>query len=134
MNEKEQQSISLAAQRRNLAATLRAETLDNASRCVLKDRNQAHGDPEDNFSVIAQLWTAYLGYPIDATQVAAMMALMKIARLKHNPTHEDSWVDLAGYAACGAGIALVEKRLNIPTPKVEGFTAEDIIKRNPSCR
>jgi hypothetical protein len=40
-----------------------------------------------------------------------MMALMKIARLATNPAHEDSWVDLAGYAACGASVAkdLVEQ-------------------------
>lgn len=112
MNEKGPQVLSHIEQRRNVAAALRAETLDSASRCVLKDRNQAHGDPEDNFSMIAQLWTAFLSYPVNATQVAAMMALMKIARLKHNPTHEDSWVDLAGYAACGAGIALADKRMN----------------------
>jgi hypothetical protein len=35
-----------------------------------------------------------------------MNALIKVARLSTNPTHKDSWIDLAGYAACGAGIAL----------------------------
>jgi len=33
------------------------------------------------------------------------MALLKIGRLKSNPIHGDSWVDLAGYAACGAELA-----------------------------
>jgi hypothetical protein len=37
--------------------------------------------------------------------VAQMMALMKIARLENDPSHLDSWTDLAGYAACGAEIS-----------------------------
>jgi hypothetical protein len=38
--------------------------------------------------------------------VAAMLALLKIARLQQSPNHRDSWVDLAGYAACGAECGL----------------------------
>lgn len=34
-----------------------------------------------------------------------MMALLKIARIKTGTATEDSFVDLAGYAACGAEIA-----------------------------
>jgi len=37
-----------------------------------------------------------------------MMALMKIARLRHNHGHADSWIDLAGYAACGGEIGTRE--------------------------
>ena len=33
--------------------------------------------------------------------VAIMMALLKISRLSWEPTKRDSWVDVAGYAACG---------------------------------
>lgn len=92
--------------RQQTPAEIREEVLNLAAACVLKDRNKAHGEPEDNFRVIAGFWNAYLGVEISPTDVANMMALMKIARLKHNPQHTDSWVDLAGYAACGAGIAL----------------------------
>lgn len=28
-----------------------------------------------------------------------MMMLLKIARLKNNPEHDDSWIDTAGYVA-----------------------------------
>jgi len=34
-----------------------------------------------------------------------MMALLKIARIRTGTATEDSFVDLAGYAACGAEIA-----------------------------
>jgi hypothetical protein len=37
--------------------------------------------------------------------VALMMAWLKIVRASGNPGHEDSFVDLAGYAACGAELA-----------------------------
>ena len=32
----------------------------------------------------------------------------KMARLRHDPAHTDSWVDVAGYAACGAEVATRE--------------------------
>lgn len=84
------------------------------------DRGLNYGKPEDNFANIASLWTAYLQnrtredkvlihfYPTD---VALMMALMKVARLQHSPGHLDSWVDLAGYAACGGEIAVLNPTL-----------------------
>ena len=38
---------------------------------------------------------------IEADDVAAMMALLKIARIATGTAKADNWVDLAGYAACG---------------------------------
>lgn len=85
--------------------TVREEILAGARACVLQDRNRAYGGPEDSFSLIAGFWTVYLGQEVTAVQVAHMMALMKMARLTANPTHMDSYIDLAGYAACGAEVA-----------------------------
>ena len=83
----------------------RKECLDKAAECVLKDRASQYGNVERNFERIADLWEAYLHAPISALDVAMMMALLKIARAKANPAHADSFVDLAGYAACGAECA-----------------------------
>jgi len=83
----------------------RKECLDRAAECVLKDRASQYGGMEDNFRVIANFWSIYLGRKVYPADVAAMMALLKIARLRANPHHADSWVDLAGYAACGAECA-----------------------------
>lgn len=80
----------------------REECLDAASKAVLSDRNDQYGEPEDSFSAIAGMWSVYLGRPVRSCDVACMMALLKIVRAKQNPHHEDSWVDIAGYAACGA--------------------------------
>lgn len=84
----------------------RKECIDAAAKAVLHDRAQEYGDgPEDCFQLIASLWSSYLGHPVSSCDVAAMMALLKIARVKYNPRHADSWVDIAGYAACGAECA-----------------------------
>lgn len=95
----------------------RADILDAAKKCVCGQREQDYGTPESNFQLIANLWNAYLtehcvenveGYAcmndISATDVAMMMALMKIARIKNGGGTGDSFVDLAGYAACGGEI------------------------------
>lgn len=83
----------------------RKQILETAFQCVTMDRAATHGDAEQTFGLIAQLWSAYAQHPFSASDVAAMMGLMKIARLKGNPAHADSWIDLAGYAACGGELA-----------------------------
>ena len=90
----------------------RQECLTTALDIVSKDRQNDYGTPENNFGTIAAYWSNYLasiGYPTQASpirphDVAAMMALLKIARIATSPTKDDNWVDLAGYAANGAEI------------------------------
>ena len=79
----------------------REEILDEAKRCVCGQREQDYGTPESNFQLIADLWMDYLKCTITPTDVAMMMALLKIARIKNGGGTGDSFVDLAGYAACG---------------------------------
>ncbi len=83
----------------------RGNLLDVAKAYITKDRQADHGDAEDNFSRIAQYWSVHLGTPVKAHDVAVMMALLKVARIKQNPNHIDNWVDGAGYFACGGEIA-----------------------------
>lgn len=90
----------------------RTETLQKAEKCVNGDRDLKYGKPENNFKTIAAYWGTHLGVYLTPEDVAVMLALMKIARLKSSEFEsEDSWVDLAGYAACGAEIAT---KLDIP--------------------
>jgi len=79
----------------------RKDILDTAKGYVTKDRASQHGDMENNFNTIAMYWSVHLNTPVTATDVAAMMALLKIARIKSNPAHTDNWVDGCGYLACG---------------------------------
>lgn len=83
----------------------RKECLDAAGKAVLTDRAREYGRPEDSFALIAALWSRYTGCDISTADVAAMMILLKLARVEGNPRHADSWVDIAGYAACGAECA-----------------------------
>ena len=91
----------------------RDEVLNAAKQCVCHDRNNQYGSPEDNFKTIAYLWTDYLnagnalrgvGICLRAKDVAAMMILLKVARIAAGSGSQDNWIDLAGYAACGGEI------------------------------
>jgi hypothetical protein len=88
--------------------SIRASVLNEANKIVNGERASTYGGPEDSFKTIAGFWSVYLKteFPLDAADVAAMLALLKIARLQTSPNHRDSWVDLAGYAACGAECGL----------------------------
>ena len=87
----------------------RLDTLKAAAECVCGSREEDYGSPEDNFAVIAGLWTAYTGTDVTPKDVAMMMALLKIARAKAG-SKPDTYVDLAGYAACGAEISAREPK------------------------
>lgn len=92
----------------------REEILKAAQTCVCGGREQDYGTPERNFENISVLWADYLqmAHPknasafacLDGKDVAMMMALLKIARIATGNT-TDSFVDLAGYAACAGEIA-----------------------------
>ena len=81
----------------------RKQILEAAEKAVCGDRNHKYGEPEDNFTAIADAWTHYLGYPISAADVALMMILFKVARQKTG-SDIDNFVDIAGYAACGGEV------------------------------
>lgn len=80
----------------------RKEILRMADEIVCNDRDKQYGNPEDNFSKIARFWSTYLETALDTTDVAAMMILLKIARISSGVQKDDNWIDIAGYAACGA--------------------------------
>lgn len=87
--------------------SIRLDVLNSAKEIVDGPRNNDYGEPEDSFKLIAQFWNTYLldkynFIDIQGHDVAIMLVLLKIARLsKSGGSHIDSWVDVAGYAACG---------------------------------
>lgn len=85
--------------------TTRAAILDAAKKIVTGDREKQYGKPEDNFGVIAEFWTTYTGHPISSEDVAIMMALLKIARIRSGNYKADSFVDGVGYLSLAAEIA-----------------------------
>ena len=90
---------------------IRKALLNQVEQAVCVDRQVTHGRPENNFADIALMWQIYKGTIFTAQDVAAMMALVKIARVKWNPNHQDNWIDIAGYAICGGSLP-VEKPVN----------------------
>jgi hypothetical protein len=91
----------------------RQKVLEEALKCVNGEREKQYGSPEDNFRRIADLWSTYLTslfedekvvVDIDPIDVAKMMILFKIARSNGDEDKLDNYVDMIGYAACGAEI------------------------------
>ena len=84
----------------------RKEILEAAIKTVCEDRQDSYGKPEDNFEIIAELWSGYLGdVLLRAEDVAIMMILLKIARIRTGKYNPDNYIDIAGYAACAAEVA-----------------------------
>jgi hypothetical protein len=89
----------------------RSEILATANMYINKDRAATHGDAEDSFGAASEMWSAYLTHKlgvqidIDPADVCALMSLLKIVRVSANPSHLDSWVDIAGYAALGGELS-----------------------------
>lgn len=75
------------------------------------DRAKTHGDKKRNFTIIANLWTAYLksrrdpSGDLSAPDVGYMMALLKIARTQTGTHNEDDMIDAIGYLACAGEIS-----------------------------
>lgn len=83
----------------------REEVLETAKNLICGDRADEYGDARDNFNSIAMLWTEYTGHIITAKDVAVMMILLKVAREKNGRPKDDTYIDIAGYAALAGELA-----------------------------
>lgn len=79
---------------------------------ILRERGEHYGTPYSNHVAIAQLWSVILQKDIGPEQVAACMVAVKLSRLIHEPTHDDSWADIIGYGGIGRGISDIEKEVD----------------------
>jgi hypothetical protein len=106
---------------------LRREALKMVEDCVCRDRQNYYGPAEDNFANIAALATVVLqtklapGQAFSSLDVAAFSACIKLARMVSSPALLDNWIDLAGYAVCGAGLV---KQAEQETPPTEGDNSD----------
>ena len=79
--------------------------LQKAHDIVHGQRELDYGTPATNLQHIADYWSLHLsrttGEKIVLTthDVCEMMILLKVARLANTPEHEDTLMDIAGYAA-----------------------------------
>lgn len=111
----------------------RGKMLDEANELVNGDRNVSYGDPNQDFRRTGDLWTTWLRdyinehgvvvdidgndvqpigssieFELEPHVVAVLMSLLKLSRIAWTPEKGDSWVDVAGYAACGFDCAGAE--------------------------
>lgn len=95
----------------------RSDVLNRADEVVNGERQDQYGNPEDNFSVIAEFFETYiknkcvfqdedgsLNCEIGARDIANLMILFKVGRLTTGAGSEDTYIDIAGYAACGGAM------------------------------
>jgi hypothetical protein len=87
----------------------RAEILRTAEKYITQDRAEQHGNMKDNFTTIASYWSEHLETKVTAVDVAIMMSLLKIARLKSSASNADNWIDGCGYMACGGELACEDR-------------------------
>jgi len=93
-----------------VADSQRKMLLEDATKAVTQERNNQYGPPTQDFQRTANLLHD-LGFRvvdedeevgvIGAHHVAMMMIALKLSRLVWGPDNRDSWLDIAGYAACG---------------------------------
>ena len=106
------------AKTKTAPAVTKRSVLESAIEAVSGERALNYGAPEANFERIAERWNVHLRNKfgpqavtqivLSASDVAMMMIDMKLARLENKDGHLDSWVDIAGYAACGGEITAKE--------------------------
>lgn len=114
-----------------------SDICDRAAELVGGNRNEVHGDIHETHTNIAALWNAYLNSKVsdflhavlergrnaadldvyihahegivDATDVALMQELVKIARTKTGRHNLDDYIDQAGYAGVAAECAAIDR-------------------------
>ena len=79
--------------------------LEEAGTLVKGQRQNDYGAPDKCLKRMAKAITVALasllpeGVELTPHHAAAVMEAVKLARLGQDPTHRDTWVDIAGYAS-----------------------------------
>ena len=97
---------------------------------TLNKREQSYGDPSESMKNIAHMWSAYYDRRITPPEMVSMMIMLKLGRLKETPTHLDSWLDIAGYAAIAYESILSEiedeEAIDDPSSDMESIDDEEM--------
>lgn len=87
----------------------------NAALAIEARQAGTYGKAERSFETIADLWNGYLssvfgfGIALTPSDIAVMMALMKVARISSGVYHADNFVDAANYLALASEVYAGEK-------------------------
>jgi len=88
----------------------RKAALAAAAKATTEQRDKIYGSPDVNFDRIAKGLEIIFDRPVTKAQVGMVLAMVKLCRLVESEDHADSWVDLAGYAACGAEVSNAKQK------------------------
>lgn len=95
---------------KDLPKTLSSKAILEDALTTMHSRGAVYGHPYINHKRIADLWTAYLGFPIQPDQVALCMALVKVSRLSETwgAKAEDSYMDICAYVAIAGQLSTTD--------------------------
>ena len=66
---------------------------------VVAERSRTYGAPAGSMELLAKRWSITLGRTVTPAQAVMCLIDLKLTRLAHDPHHQDSILDIAGYAA-----------------------------------
>lgn len=98
----------------------RKECLNEAIKCVCKDRDQQYGTPQKNITKIAELWSIFKGVKFSPQDVGVMMALLKIARISSGQSKDDNYIDACGYLSLSCELETEDSTGTTSTIKIQG--------------
>ena len=77
----------------------RKQALKKAEQLITGDRAKDYGDAYQTHESIAKMWSVLLKKEVSVHDVYRCMIAVKCVRLTHTPKHEDSMIDIIGYAS-----------------------------------
>lgn len=79
----------------------RGEILSCAFDLTYGNRNKDYGEPVENFRETGEILQAIASVPLMSPDEVVLLSHIatKLARIRHSPMHQDSYVDLINYVA-----------------------------------
>jgi hypothetical protein len=78
---------------------MKGEAMLQRAASIVAERRRSYGDPAASMATVAKRWSITLGRTVTPAEVVLCLIDLKLARLGHDPNHQDSIEDVAGYAA-----------------------------------
>jgi len=85
-----------------------AELLRAAADLVEGARADDYGDALTNFTDIADAWSLFMDHKFVASDVAIMMSLLKVMRMKNGVSKDDNFIDGAAYLALAGQLSKLD--------------------------